>query len=68
MKKLARVQKKPFWAPNAPAFGVKLALGEMAGVVLEGSRVSSDKIRSAGFNFRFPELADALADLVQKPT
>jgi uncharacterized protein len=67
MKTLARVQKKPFWAPNAPAFGVKLALGEMAGVVLEGSRASSDKIRSAGFNFRFPELEHALADLINNP-
>ncbi len=65
MKTLARVQNKPFWAPNAPAFAVKAALGEMSRVILEGSRVSSDKIRKAGFDFRFPDPENALADLVR---
>jgi uncharacterized protein len=68
MQTLARVQEKPYWAPNAPSVGVKLALGEMAQVILEGSRVSSDKIKSAGYSFRFPELEGALAHLVGKET
>lgn len=62
MKTLARLQGKPFWAPNAPSSIVKIALGEMAMVILEGSRISSQKIQSAGFKFGFPDLESALID------
>jgi hypothetical protein len=44
---------------------IRILFGEMAEIVLEGSRVSSDKIRKAGYIFRFPELQSALADLLK---
>jgi uncharacterized protein len=65
MRALARIHNKPFWAPNAPALALKIVYGEMAGVVLEGSRVSSVKIRTTGYNFLYPELEKALADLLK---
>ncbi len=66
MKTLARVQDKPFWAPNAPSAAMKLAFGEMAQVLLKGSRISAEKLISAGYEFRFPELEGALANLMKK--
>lgn len=48
----------------APEFALRLAMGEMADVVLTSSRVRSEKIQEAGFKFEFPELEDALKDLM----
>lgn len=50
--------------PATPDFVLKLALGEMADMLLKGSRVSNDKILSAGFQFQFPNLKDALREIV----
>ncbi|MCS7035078.1 MAG: TIGR01777 family oxidoreductase, partial [Saprospiraceae bacterium] len=44
----------------APAFALRLMLGEMADVVLNSTRVSADKIRQAGFTFQYPHLTEAL--------
>ncbi len=63
---LARAYRRPFWAPAVPAPVMKLLFGEMSSVLLEGSRVSPEKIITAGYEFRFPELENALADLTGK--
>lgn len=47
----------------APAFALRLALGEMADVVLNSTRVSAEKIRQAGFSFQYPHLEEALAHI-----
>ncbi len=49
-----------------PAFTLKLGMGEMSSIVLEGSRVSSQKIEEAGFTFSFTEAESALRDLLAK--
>jgi NAD dependent epimerase/dehydratase family enzyme len=38
-------------------------MGEMAVILLTGSRISSEKIKMAGFHFRFPSLDIALKDI-----
>lgn len=63
-KNIAENLKKPLWLPNIPAFFLKLVLGEMAVILLEGSRVSSEKIVSTGFKFKFPTLEIALENLI----
>lgn len=63
IKKLARQLKKLLWFPKVPAFMLRLMLGQMANLILKGSRVSSDKIISQGFNFKFETLESALKDL-----
>lgn len=49
-----------------PAFALRLAMGEMADVVLLSTRVRSAKIEAAGFHFSFPTLDEALKDLLQR--
>lgn len=49
----------------APEFALRLALGEMADAVLTGSRVSAEKIISAGFEFKYPHLREAVTDLIR---
>lgn len=62
-KILAKAIKRPFLAIGAPAFALKMVFGEMAVILLEGSRVSSQKIENTGFTFSFPSLKNALKDL-----
>lgn len=64
-KKAAEVLKKPLFMPNVPGFVLKLIFGELSAAVLEGSRASCEKIRSAGFQFEFPALREALKDLLK---
>lgn len=49
-----------------PAFALRLAMGEMADVVLDSTRVRSGKIEAAGFQFSFPTLEKALPDLLRR--
>jgi hypothetical protein len=62
---IAKVLKKALWAPRVPAFILRLLLGEMAFVVLTGSKVSSEKLLRIGFQFRWTNLDDALRDLLR---
>jgi uncharacterized protein (TIGR01777 family) len=59
-KAVAQRLKKPLWLPNVPGFALKLVFGEMANLILKGSRVSSDKVRSEGFKFQFEKLDETL--------
>lgn len=61
----AEVLEKPLFMPNVPAFVLKLLFGELSVAVLEGSRASSEKIQHAGFQFKFPDLKEALKDLLK---
>jgi len=62
---IARVLHRPFWLP-VPAFALKLALGEMAELLLlNGQRVLPERLLRAGFKFRFPTAENALKDVLQ---
>ncbi len=60
---LGRVLHRPALMP-APAFALKLALGEMSSMVLTGQRVVPARALASGFRFAFPELGPALQDLL----
>jgi uncharacterized protein (TIGR01777 family) len=60
---LGRVMQRPAFF-RVPAFALRLALGEMSTVVVDGQRAVPDKLRDLGFTFRFPTLEMALRDLL----
>ncbi len=62
-KKLAKVFKRPFLSIGAPSFILKAVFGEMSTILLNGSRVSSDKLISHDFTFEYPMLREALENL-----
>jgi len=64
MRTLAHVKKRPFFHPPVPSVILKIALGEMSTVVLNGNRISSQKIISAGYTFLFPDLEMALKNIL----
>ncbi len=61
---IAAALRKPLWLPPVPAFVLRLALGEMALMVLAGSRISPEKIIQTGFRFTHTDLRAAVADLL----
>ncbi|GGX66824.1 TIGR01777 family oxidoreductase [Saccharospirillum salsuginis] len=60
---LARVLRRPYFMrmPGAP---LRLALGEMASLVLEGQYVHPEKLQHSGFTFQFGYLEDALRQVL----
>lgn len=62
-QKAASYRGKPFINVGVPEFALKLALGEMAQMVLGGNRVSCEKIQGTGFRFRFGDLNQALEQI-----
>ncbi len=64
-KAIAQTLHKPFFMPAVPAFVLKLILGEMAVIVLEGVKVSAEKTKGIPFNFKYPELKGALENLLR---
>jgi hypothetical protein len=62
VRSLGRALGRPAVIP-APAFVLRMALGEMAQIVLSSQRVVPRALEQAGYLFRYLTLADALAAL-----
>ena len=51
---------------HAPAFALRLALGEMATLLLDGQRVLPERADQLGFQFRYRTLDAALAEIARR--
>jgi uncharacterized protein (TIGR01777 family) len=61
---IGRVLSRPSLLP-APAAAIRIAVGEMASVVLSSQRVLPRRALELGYRFRFPEVEGALRDLLR---
>jgi uncharacterized protein len=52
---LGRALHRPAFVP-APAFALRIVLGEMADSIITGQRVIPSRALAAGFHFRYPEI------------
>ncbi len=59
-KMLAKRLHKPLFMPNVPRFAMRLLLGEMHELLFSSQNVNSEKLRSAGFDFKYNPLSEAL--------
>jgi len=65
-KLLGKVLNRPSFMP-APAFALRLMLGEMADtLLLTGQRVLPERTLEVGYSFKFPHLENALRDVLKK--
>jgi uncharacterized protein (TIGR01777 family) len=62
-KALGKALHRPSFMP-APAFMIKLVLGEFGSVILEGQRVIPKRLLDSGFAFQYPEIDKALQEIV----
>lgn len=64
-KALGNVLSRPTFF-TVPAFGARLAFGEMAdALLLSSARVEPARLKEAGFKFQYPELEGALQHILQ---
>ncbi|MEW9671703.1 TIGR01777 family oxidoreductase [Ammoniphilus sp. 3BR4] len=61
---LGHVMQKPHWIP-VPSFMLRLLLGEMSEIVLQGHPVLPEKMLSNGYSYKHPTLSSALKDLLK---
>lgn len=63
---LGKVLHRPSWL-HAPAFALRLALGEAASTLLDSQRIIPNVLLQRGFVFRFPTVHEALRNLLLPP-
>jgi uncharacterized protein (TIGR01777 family) len=61
---LSEVLHRKLLPVHVPALLLKIILGESCSAVLEGSRVSTQKLRDLGFKFKYPDLVPTLRNLM----
>jgi uncharacterized protein len=64
-KLLGKVLNRPAVMP-APAFLIRLFAGEFGETLLNSCRAVPERLLEAGYEFRYPELIDALKDIVKQ--
>lgn len=61
---IAKVIRRPLLLPNVPAFVLRVLLGEMSSIVLEGHKISSEKLQESGYQFEYSSTEKALFELL----
>ncbi len=64
-KALGDALRVPTFLPAVPAFLMKIILGEFGDVLLKGQRVIPAKLLASGFEFQYPHIQEALADILK---
>jgi len=62
-KYLAKIARKPYWLP-VPGLALKILLGEMSTLVLDGQNVYPKRLLDAGFKFKYDQIELALKNLL----
>jgi len=65
-KAIARIFHRPYWIP-VPAFALRLVLGEMSSLVLNGQKVLPTRLQKEGYQFQFGNIKDAFNNLKDYP-
>ena len=65
-KAIARKAKRPLFLPKVPPFVIKLLFGERADLLLTGIKAQPHNLLEAGFKFKYPELDEALNNLIKQ--
>jgi uncharacterized protein len=62
---IAKIMRRPHWLPVPESF-LRLLLGEMSEIVLEGQKVLPEKLRTLGYSFQHDSLEKAVRHLLAK--
>ena len=62
---LATALNRPYFLPPIPKFVLQLILSEMSSLVLDSHWVSAQKVLDKGYHFVFPQLEEALQDVLK---
>ena len=65
MRTIAQQLNKPFFLPNVPSLALRLLIGQFAEVLMTDLNLDVTRIQAAGFEFEYPDIQKAIADLIQ---
>lgn len=60
MRSMAAAMKRSPLFVHAPEFVLKIVMGEMSLMVLESTKVSSEKLKKSGYDFEYPTITEAM--------
>lgn len=63
-KQLAMVLNRPYWFP-VPGFMLRMVLGEMSTLVLDGQKVEPKRLLDAGYVVKYADLMPAISDILK---
>jgi uncharacterized protein (TIGR01777 family) len=61
---LGEVLEKPTFLPSVPGFVIRMVKGEFGNVLLKGQQVIPKRLLDEGFQFKYPNLTNALRDIL----
>lgn len=64
--KMAEILHKKFVSFNIPNFLLKLILGDVANIIINGNKISSKKIIENGYHFKYSTVNNAIENLIEK--
>ncbi len=64
---VARALGRSIFLPPAPSLALRLALGQMADLVLHSQRVLPKRLENSGFHYLYPDLPGALKAVFHRP-
>lgn len=62
---ISRTLGKKLWFPKVPSFMIKLLFGERSDLMLKGVEISNEKLKGAGYSFRFEAIQKACDSLLK---
>lgn len=65
-KRVAKQLNKELWAPKVPGFIIRLVMGKMATLALDGQLVHSNRLKEEGFKFHYFNVESAIKDLLKE--
>jgi uncharacterized protein (TIGR01777 family) len=63
-KILGKLMQRPSWIP-VPGFAMRMLFGEVASVVLDGQRVSPQRLLESGYSFKYPTIEESLINILE---
>jgi len=66
MRAIARALHRPLWPLHVPAALLRVALGELAELFVDGQRVTPDRALALGFTFRHADIDGAVGELLSR--
>jgi uncharacterized protein (TIGR01777 family) len=63
-KILGKLMQRPSWIP-VPGFAMRMLFGEVASVVLDGQRVSPQRLLESGYSFIYPTIEESLINILE---
>lgn len=63
---IGRALGKKIWLPNVPAWLLKLTLGEVSNIMINGNMVTSNRIQKTGYQWKYPTIELAVQEILKK--